>query len=138
MTAAATELRTALIAALTVDLGVKATAMGASPRIFNRVPPERTFPYLVIKTSSLRPWDTTTDRGGELDVEFRAIGEYEGDLEGEAIFRAVALALRDWAPQTFSTHRLVNLTLAFEDVRSEEDGKRYFGLQRWRAVLEEI
>lgn len=138
MAAAATELRTAIIAALAADAGVQATAMGAAPRILNRVPPKTEFPYIVITTGSSRPWDTTSDRGEELDVELRIRGEYEGDKQGEDILRAIAVALRDWAPQTFSTHRLVNLTLAFNDVRTEEDGKRYFGLQRWRAVTEEI
>lgn len=137
MSAAATELRIALIAKLVADAGVIA-AMGASPRILNRIPPKTPFPYITLDTSSARPWDTTTDRGKEIDVELRLMGEFEGDEEGEGIFNAIDLALRDWAPQTFSTHRLVNLVLAFADVRSDEDGKRYLGLMRLRAVTEEI
>lgn len=136
MSAAATELRIALIAALTTDAGVQA-AMGASPRIMNRIPPKTPFPYITIDTSSARPWDTTTDRGKEITVELRLMGEYEGDKQGEDIFAAIDLALRDWAPRPLTDHHLVNLTLSFADVRSEEDGKRYFGLMSWRAVTEE-
>lgn len=137
MSAASTELRAALIAAIAADAGVQATAMGAVPRVLNRVPQKTPFPFIVIDTSSARPWDTTTERGAEIDVELRLMGEYEGDLQGEAIFWAINQLLRDWAPQSFANHRLVNFVLAFQDVRSEEDGRRYFGLQRWRAVTEE-
>lgn len=134
MTSPATELRTAIIAALKADAGVKATAMGASPRVVNRARPDLAFPFIVV-TNSHRPWDTTSDRGAEHTLELRLMGEYEGDKEGEAIFEAVRQCLRTLP--TLATHRLVNLEFAFEDLRSEEDGKRYFGLQRWRAVTEE-
>lgn len=133
--AAQTALRTAIIAALKADAGVQA-AMGAVPRVVNRAPPGLPFPFIVV-SSQFQPWDTTTDRGGQHDVEFRLMGEYEGDKQGETIFRATQEALRDWAPRALTDHWLVNLELRFEDVRSEEDGKRYFGMQRWRAVTEE-
>jgi hypothetical protein len=134
---AATELRAAVIAALKADSGLQATAMGASPRVVNRAPEREAFPYLVVRGAK-RPWDTTTDRGDEHELEIYLAGEAEGDKEGEVIFFAVAQALRDWAPQTFSAHRLVNLVLRSEDVRAGEGGRRYFGLQRWRAITEEI
>lgn len=137
MAAPETELYSAIETALKADSGVQATALGAAPRIFNRVPPKTPFPYVTLDVTNARAWDTTTDRGHEFDVELRVQGEYEGDKEGHAILYAFQVALRDWAPQALSSHRLVNLTLAFSDVRREEDGKRYFGLQRWRAVTEE-
>jgi hypothetical protein len=136
MASPSTELRSALIAALKANAGVQATALGASPRIFNRVPDGARFPYLVI-SSTWRPFDTTSERGGEHDVQIHLLGEAEGDKEGEAIFNAVRLFLRD-ASLSLSTHVLANLEFKFEDVRSDEAGKRYFGLQRWRAVTEEI
>lgn len=134
MTSPSTELRAAIITALKADAGVRATAMGSAPRIVNRARADLAFPFLVI-TSSHRPWDTTSDRGAEHTLEIRLMGEYEGDKEGEAIFDAVRQCLR--TPPALATHRLVNLEFAFEDIRSDEDGKRYFGLQRWRAVTEE-
>jgi hypothetical protein len=136
MAAPETELRAALIAALEADAGVQATALGAAPRIVNRARPQTALPFVVVSAAK-RPWDTTSDRGAEIDVELRLAGEAEGDKEGEAIFWAIAQVLRDWAPQTLTSHRLVNMELKFQDVRAEEDGKRYFGLQRWRAVTEE-
>lgn len=137
MSAAGVELRTALIAALKASAAVQATAMGAAPRVVNRARPELAFPFIVV-TNPARPWDTTSERGHEHSLELRLMGDYEGDEQGEAIFAAIAGALRDWAPAAFPSHRLVNLVLQFEDVRSGEDGKRYFGLQRWRAVTEEL
>lgn len=137
MSAAGIELRSALITAITASAGVQATAMGAAPRVVNRATPDLAFPFVVISNPT-KPWDTTSERGHEHSVEFRLMGDSEGDEEGEAIFAALQALLRDWAPQTFSAHRLVNLVCQFEDIRSGEDGKRYFGLQRWRAVTEEI
>lgn len=137
MTSPATDLRAALIAAIKADAGVQATAMGAAPRVLNRARPMERFPFVVI-AATWRPYDTTDARAAEHDVSLRLMGEAEGDKEGEAIFSAVRLALRDWAPRTISSaHYLANLEFVFEDVRADEDGKRYFGLQRWRAVTEE-
>ncbi len=139
-TPAETELRAGIITALKADTGVRATAMGAAPRIMNRVPPGTVFPYVTITTSNAKPWDTDFDRGYELDVELRIMGDglsVEGDEEGEAIFNAFRRKLRDWAPQDFTSHHLVNLIFRFQDVRPDEDAKRYIGLQHWRAVLEE-
>lgn len=135
-----TELRIALIAALEADAGVIA-AMGGVARAFDVVPPGTPFPYLIVSTSNLRPWDTTTEWGAEIDAEIRYKGEpaSEGKEEGESIFRAIRVLLRDaWAPRTLvSAHRLINLTFAYSDVRPDED-RRFMGLQRWRAVTEEI
>lgn len=136
MTAPAVQVRSAMITAMRASALLQATAMGATPRVYNRIAPETAFPYIGV-TATLRPWDTTSDRGAELAVELRLEGEYEGDLQGETIFDAVRRLFRDWAPQVLANHRLVNLECQFEDVRSGEDGKRYFGLQRWRAVTEE-
>ena len=140
MSAASTELRAAMIAAIEADAGCKATALGALPRVFNRAPPQgdpqSRFPYLVVRGPET-PWDTDTDRGAEIDVHIHLLGEFEGDEEGEAILQALRVLFRDWAPRTFSAHRLVNLVCRFSDVRADEGGKRYTGLQRWRAVTEE-
>lgn len=145
MSAASTELRIAMIAAMEADAGVQATAMGALPRIFNRAPPANqgetrvSFPYIVIRTASARANDTNTDWGKEIDAELHLMGEYEGDEQGEDIFFAIERLFRDtWAPRDLTAHHLVNLVCTFSDVRSDEDGKRYFGLQRWRAVTEEV
>lgn len=136
---ATTELRTAVIAALEADAGVIA-AIGGPARAFDVVPPQTPFPYFVVSTSSLRPWDTTTEWGAEMDLElrYRAEPAIEGKESGEAVLWAARQLLRAWAPGTLvSAHRLVNLTLAYSDVREDED-RRIMGLQRWRAVTEEI
>jgi len=141
-TPAATELRTAMIAAVKASALITATAMGAQPRVHSMfAPPEgdpgAAFPFVVI-TMTEQPWDTTTERGAEFDISFHLLGEYEGGKQGEAIFWALQQLFRDWAPQDFSAHHLTNLEFRMQDVRPDEDGKRYFGLQRWRAVTEEL
>jgi len=141
MSTPSTELRAAIIARLKADTGVRATALGSAPRIFNRAPPEgdprSAFPYLVVR-EDLNAWDTDSDRGAVHDVEIFVLGEGEGDREGEAILFAVRKSLRDWSPAPFSTARLINIVFRTQGVRAEEGGRRYNGLQRWRAVTEEI
>lgn len=137
MTSASTELRARIIAAIKADAGVQATALGATPRVHNRVPPDTPKPYLVVRTPK-RPWNTTTEFGAEVEVNFHLHGTFEGDEEGEAIFDALDRLFRTWAPRAFSAHHLVELTCKFEDVASAEDGKDYFGVQRWSALTEEI
>lgn len=136
-----TELRAAMIAHIKADANVLASPLGSPPRVFNRAPPDSdprsVFPYVVIQ-STARAYDTTTEFGAEHDVEIFVLGESEGDKEGEAIFWALRQALRAWVPAAFSTHSLRLLVFRFEDIRSEEGGKRYYGVQRWRAVTEEL
>lgn len=135
--AATTTLRAAAITRLQADAGVQATAMGSSPRVFNRVRGNPKFPYIVL-TVTEQPWDTTGDRGSELELMLHVLGEYQGDAEGEAILAASLRCLRDWAPQALSDHRLVTLICKHTSrIHPEEDGKRYFGAQRWRATMEE-
>mgnify|MGYP003517246084 FL=1 len=136
-----TEIRVAMIDAIKTNAGVMATALGAEPRVFNRVPGTCAFPFIEI-TSRYRPWDTSateeeSGRGGEHDVELRLMGEYEGDQEGNAILWAIRNLFLDWTA-TLIGHRIVNVELKFSDVREGEDAKRYLGLQTWRVVSEEI
>lgn len=135
-----TQLREALIAKLKADAGVQASALGATPRVWNVAPPSSDprarLPFLVVQDET-SAWDTGSERGAEHAISLYVMGERMGHDEGEAIFQATQAALRDWAPQTLSAHRLVNLIFRGQDIRSEEDGKRYYGRQRWRAVTEE-
>lgn len=133
---AATALRTAVIAELKANTEVRLTALGASPRVFNRVLGLPKFPFLVVKTGA-RAWDTTGDRGAEVDLMIYVEGEFAGDEEGEAIFAATRLALRDFAPRDLTDHKLVTCIFQTDGVRGEENNKRYFGMQRWRAATEE-
>ena len=71
-------------------------------------------------------------------VEDHVLGEGEKSSEGENILFAAQRALRDWTPPAFSSHTLVNLVFQFQDVAPTEGGLRYAGLQRWRAVTEEL
>lgn len=135
-----TLLRTAIIAAAKASADLQATAMGASPRVFNQVPGSAAFPFAEI-TSRFAPWDVgastgSTGRGGEHSVEIRIEGEYEGSEEGNKILWAFRNIFIDWSAE-LAGHRVVNTTLQMSDVRQGEDAKRYVGLQAWRIVTEE-
>lgn len=139
---AQTELRAWMIAQIKADAACQATALGATPRVFNRVPNEGAasspaFPFLIVEHTNTRPFETADSFGEEHEVTVFVEGEYFGDLEGEAIFKSTRRLFRDAGPVVLSTNRLVNLEWVNEDVAGAESGKRYYGLQRWRAVTEE-
>lgn len=141
MSSAQTQVRAWMIDQIKADPGCQATALGATPRVFNRVPNEGhpafpAFPFLRIGSTS-RPLETDEKYGEELTISLWVEGEAFGDLEGEAIFAATRVLFRDAGPVALSNHRLVNLEWVDDGVAAGEADKRYNGLQRWRAATEE-
>jgi len=141
-TNAASVVRRAIIDRLKADAGVRATALGASPRIFGSAgaPPGTAFPFVVVRLENA-PNDTKSDRGAALDIRFYLEGDYEGDKEARAIFEAFRQSLRTGlAPAQLSGHELSILEWQFESVTPDPDegAKRYAGMQRWRALTSEI
>ncbi|MDX2277719.1 MAG: DUF3168 domain-containing protein [Hyphomonadaceae bacterium] len=143
MSAPETALRAAIIARLKADTDVRATALGNSPRIANRAPPERAKPYVIV-TCEARPYETQGEGAPPDDCTITVMiyveGDFEGDEEGEAIFSAFRKSLRAWIAAgsvSLSGHRLVNLTCTLSGISSGEAGKSYAGRQDWRAVTEQ-
>lgn len=134
-------LRAALITRAKADAAL-ATAMGGTVRFVEYVPEANgpdalALPFLHWRSDE-RAWDTTSDRGREHSIEVSCFSRAEGRKEVDQILHALELCWRDWAPQTLTDHRLVNLDMQMGDVIREDGGQTYVGYQRWRAVTEEL
>lgn len=125
----------ALVARLRADAGV-AAFVGA--RVYDHVPERESFPYVSLRTSGVRDWDTSTDFGKELSVELNVWSRKEGRREAKLILHAIEQALRPFAPAVLTDHRLVNMTFEMAEVVREDGGQTYFGYARFRAVTEEL
>lgn len=135
-TPASTALRGALITLAKADATL-ATLMGGAVKIWEHVPENAVHPYLELRASGTRAWDTTGDRGKEHEVSVNCWSHEEGSKQCEAILGRLEEIWRDQRP-TIADHRVVNLELQFADIIREEGGQTYHGFQRWRAVTEEV
>lgn len=134
---ATTALRAALVTTLRGNAALTALT-GGQPRVFDHASERLPLPFVSIRTDDTQSWDTTTDRGEEITVEFNTWSNAEGRKEPEAVLNAIKEALMQFAPRTLTDHRLVNFEWKASRVIPDEQGQRYFGFQRWRAVTEEI
>lgn len=135
MTSAGLALRAAIHAKLTADAGVIAALGGA--RVYDDVPNQSAFPYLVFADATARDWSTASDTGHEHFVTLHAWSRASGRKETDVIMAAVHTAVHD-QPLALAGHRLINLRHDFSDARRGGDGESYQGVIRFRAVTEAV
>ena len=133
MTAAATELQTAIFAALAADAGLTALLGGA--KIHDHVPANTAFPYITFGRTSIYDWSTGTGSGSEQLFTLHIWSKAKGKQETLAIMEKAQAALHDQS-LALDAHHLVNLRLEFAEARLDEDLAVHHGLLRFRAVTE--
>lgn len=129
------DLQTAAYAALAAD-GALLALLGGE-RLYDDVPQNAAFPYVVIDQMQLRDWSTGTERGTEHMLMLHVWSRYDGKRETHEIADAVRAVL-DGAALTLGNHRLVNLAHQFSDLKRDPDGETYHGVLRFRAVTEPL
>ncbi len=82
----------AIMAALMESAEVQAV-FGASPPIYNHVPPDAAFPYIAFGKARLDACDTLSDSGFEHLITLDIYSRYRGGKEAQDIFQAVYSAL---------------------------------------------
>jgi len=135
MPSSAWALQKAIHTRLTTDAGV--LALLGSPRVYDDVPRQPTFPYVSYGQSTARDWSTGTDEGHEHIVSLHVWTRGAGRKPAHELSGAVEAAL-DQQPLALEGHRLVSLRHEFSDVRREDDGETWRGLLRLRAVTEPV
>ncbi len=85
-------LQQALHAALAGDAGLQAF-LGTPARVFDQVPQDSAFPYLVIGEDTSGPFDTKTEDGMEHRLTIHTWSRYRGLKETKQIIAAVTAAL---------------------------------------------
>jgi len=113
MSHASWELQKALYGALIADVTLAGLLGGAS--IYDRAPPDASFPYVTFADASAEDWSTQTSAGKLhiviIDVWSRATGRAEPLQIAEAIEAALA-----GASLSLSGHNLVNLHLSTGEI----------------------
>lgn len=126
-------LQKAVMAALLQD-GPLASLLGAH-RVFDSVPYNQPFPFIVAGEITSTDWDTGSERGFEHTFVLHIWSRSGGKMQTFEVASAVYEALHERA-LTVEQHDLVNLRHQTTDVRREDDGETYHGVMRFRAVTE--
>ena len=135
MTSPGWDLQTAAYAALVADSALLALLGGEG--LYDHVPQNAAFPYVVIDQMQVRDWSTGTERGSEHVLMLHVWSRYEGKHEAYEIADAVREVLDD-AELSLGDHRLINLTHQYSDLKRDPDGETYHGVMRFRAVTEPL
>ena len=127
-------LQQGLHAALSGDAALQAL-LGDPARIFDQVPQDSAFPYLVIGEDTTGPFDTKTESGMEHRLTIHSWSRYRGLKETKQLMAAVTDAL-DGASLSVSGHELVLIRQEFGATFLDPDGLTRHGVQRFRALTQ--
>jgi hypothetical protein len=113
------------------------TGLIGNEAIYDHVPQDAAFPYVVIDETRLADWSTGTEHGSEHLLTLHVWSRYRGKRETYQIGDAIRTAL-DEAELSLDDNRLINLRHQFSDLRRDPDGETYHGVLRFRAVTEPL
>ncbi len=135
MAGAGWDLQKAVYAALAADTAL--TTLLGGPKVYDAVPQEAAFPYVVIDQMRLSDWSTGTEPGTEHMVMVHVWSRYAGKREAYEIADAIRAVL-DGALLSLENHRLINLRHQYSELKLDEDGETQHGVLRLRAVTEPL
>ena len=124
----------AVFAALAASSDVQ-NYLGASPRLYDHVPPAPAFPYAVYETVHVAPYDSKTDSGLEQTFGLTLWSRYRGGKETREIFQAIYNALHR---ATLTVPGQVFLSCVFHsaDFGVDNDGLTYHAVARFTLVTQ--
>ncbi len=123
-------LQGAIHAALVADVTLDGLISG---RVYDHVPQDSVYPYLVIGDATARDFDTKTEDGMEHTLTVHSWSRYRGLSEAKAIMAATADVL-DGQGLTVTGHALTLIRFEFSATFLEPDGLTRHGVQRFRAI----
>lgn len=127
-------LQQAVYAALRADPALKGL-LGDPARVYDHVPADSTFPYLVLGEATTLPFDAKTEDGMEQTLTLHAWSRARGLKETKDIMAAATAAL-DSQALGLSGHTLILLRFEFAATFMESDGLTRHGVQRFRAITQ--
>lgn len=126
------ELQKAVYAQLSGDATLLALVNG----IFDFVPQDTDFPYIIIKNPRVSDWSTKTTQGAKVDFEVEIFTRERGSKSCFEIIDRIDELLDD-ASLTVTGHTLVDLQTGSAQVTQQRDGLTYHGILRFNTTLEE-
>lgn len=129
-------LQKAMFQRMTDDAVMKVLIGDDTQRIFDHVPENKAYPFVVIDMSSV-PWDTSTEKGEEIDVQVDVWSDEEGSEQAWAVINRTRFLFDDKeAGLVIPGYNLVRLHRSVSDV--VRDGPLFHGVQRFTAITEEV
>ena len=128
------ELQKAVYTTLRADSALQAF-IGNPARVYDHVPQDSLFPYVVIGEATGREFDGKSEDGMEQTLTLHSWSRDRGMQETKEIMAAVVDAL-DQVALTVTGHTLVLLRFEFSDTFLDPDGLTRHGVQRFRAVTQ--
>lgn len=128
-------LQQALYGALIADAELTDLLGGA--HVYDSVPDEAPFPFVVLGDWHTHDWGTATEEGEEHEVTLHAWSRARGRKETRAILAALQAALHD-AGFALAGHHLVNLRVTGTSLAVDPNREAWRGTLRLRAVTEPI
>jgi Protein of unknown function (DUF3168) len=134
MTSSSFALQAAIRAALESDAGLIGL-MGASPSIYDRVPPDAVLPYVHFGDWTVDENDTDDARIDRHTVTIEAWSAYAGLKEARAIAAVIELALHG-AALTLDGYALIDLSFVGSAFARDEKERISQALLRFRALTQ--
>lgn len=104
-------------------------------RVYDDVPKNANFPYVVIGEDTHVPFDTDDSTGCEATITIHVWSRYRGKKEAKQIQGLIYEALNR-EPLILEDHSLVTIEFEYSDVLLDPDGITRHGVQRFRAIVE--
>lgn len=117
------------------DLLAADPAFADTPAVYDHVPQEAAYPYVVIGDDYPLEWDTDTTTGTDTEMTIHVWSRFRGRKETKQIQDAIYAALHRHELVVDGAH---TVSIEFEDARSfvEDDGLTRHGVISVRALLE--
>ena len=111
------------------------TLLGATPRIYDHVPPGAVFPYMVFGAITVQPYDTKTETGFEQIITLDIWSRYRGSKEAKDILQACYDALHR-ATLTVTSEVFLLSEFHSGDLSLENDGITYRAAARFSLITQ--
>ena len=127
-------LQQAIFAALSASSDLQAL-ISNPPRLFDFVPPDSAFPYVVLGDGGEADWSTATEDGTEHNIQIDVWSREPGHKEAKQIADVIRATLNN-AALTISGAALINIRYLATDFAREPDGQTFRARLTFRAVPE--
>ena len=102
--------------------------------VYDAVPPETPYPYIVIGDDTENEWDTDTELGFELTLMIHSFSVSDGKAEIKTMQKAV-YDLLHYHNLAVTGYNTIVLYQEFSETMLETDGVTRHGVQRFRLTL---
>ena len=135
MSAVLFDAQQAFLSALSNDAGVQAL-LGAPPRVYDFVPADAAFPYVVFGPVQVTPNDAKFGTGFEMLATLNVWSRYRGGKETREIFQALYDALHR-AELGLTAQTVLGCAFHSADFGVDSDGLTYHAAVRFALITQE-